>query len=300
MAEWFRHDIHASRDEKCAELLATQGYFGYGFFWSAIEFLATCKDQRYPKTLLLRQLQDPLEESPKLAKVLQALIDLDLLQIESDKYITSRSLQKRMAAIGAIAEKRKQAAEEKWKKVKGKSIASADASADASALTKPMQKGMRSELIRVELSRLEGAEESELISASPNGSPEHTHTQPELNEDEKIADEFLEQPGSSAEWEKSNQWILAARRPLKKYPDMYFSVSELAEAMRQWAESGIPPQRYRDVLQLINGRIKQYKLDRKSVDNVSAFNWAIGWAKKDVISNLNEETKLEKNRARMQ
>lgn len=92
--------------------------------------------------------------------------------------------------------------------------------------------------------------------------------------------------------------MLAGRRPMKRYPDIFFSMPELVEAIQQWEQSGIPRQRFRDILQLLDGRAKQHRIQRRPTEGIPFFNWAISWAKDQVISSLNEETKLKFNRER--
>lgn len=296
MAEWFRHDVHAARDEKCARLIELHGAAGYGIWWLIIEFLATCEKQRYPKNLLCKCIASAYANA---LQVFDDLFVLQLLHIEDEKYAYSRSLRERLKAIENIGKKRKEAARKRWDSEKNQVY-----TVDANALQMQSKcnatvnaNAMRYDLSRSDKSRVEKSGYDVAVNGSHAPSPDLIYK--DLGtEDSKIAESKLETPGLGAPWEKTNLFILAGRRPLKTYPDIFMSMPELAEAISQWRQGGIPEHRYRDVLEIINGKLKTLKAKQQNIESVSAFNWAIGWAKIEVIQSINEETKLSKNKSR--
>lgn len=116
---------------------------------------------------------------------------------------------------------------------------------------------------------------------------------PETDQFDKAALDLLEAPTGSEPWETSNQFMNCGRRPMKKYPNLYFSPTDLAEVFRIWTKAGIPQDRFRDGFQMLKA-----EMDNKPKSEAKAYVWAIGFIKTNLVASLNEEVKLEKNRAR--
>ena len=134
-------------------------------------------------------------------------------------------------------------------------------------------------------------------SSSSSSSINNTYTLPinNLASSEEISDPNLEKwlPKASEhlplptdppqKWQLDNRFINAGRRPMKKYPLIFISATELAEVFRQYDEVGLQPIDARQAFQAVAGRLLTHAANGSSNNQVSAFNWLIGWAKQEVL-----------------
>lgn len=116
---------------------------------------------------------------------------------------------------------------------------------------------------------------------------------PPIDEFESWAEEELCKPDGTQPWERTNQFMNCGRRPMKSYPNLFFTRDDLAEIFRQWSVSKIPKGRFRDGFQMLKATAQN-----KPNFELNAFKWAIGFIKTDLIKMLNEEVKLEMNLTR--
>ena len=97
-AYYFSHDSNASRDPKCAALIADFGAEGYGLYWMIIETLSEqdgYKLEKFPK--LYEGLAKIFQADVKrCSSIIQAMLDDYKLLLEDDKYVWSDSLLARM------------------------------------------------------------------------------------------------------------------------------------------------------------------------------------------------------------
>ena len=110
-------------------------------------------------------------------------------------------------------------------------------------------------------------------------------------------DRFLEPLESDSVWSSEPQFVMARRRPLKKYPELFLTPEELAQVFEQLADAGIPSDRFKMVFMRAAARLTTYRIQGKVPAAVSAFNWLTGWAKNEVVEELTASCKLERNRA---
>lgn len=89
--------------------------------------------------------------------------------------------------------------------------------------------------------------------------------------------------------------IGTGRRPLKKYPEIYLTTHDLAEVFESLSEL-IPRNRWKDVFMKVRDFARdQNRESGMKFNRVRCKSALTGWAKKAVIGELNEETKLLKN-----
>lgn len=120
---YFSHDANAHEDDKIICLMSEYGSQGYGWWWIMVEVLFQqqgCKLDLSNKTTipyLYRMLWDmPIKDIPIF---IDKLVEFGLLSRDGD-LIYSESLIKRNDKIDALREKRRAAANARWKKEKVK------------------------------------------------------------------------------------------------------------------------------------------------------------------------------------
>gem|GEM_PF-6036289 len=109
-------------------------------------------------------------------------------------------------------------------------------------------------------------------------------------------DEHFLDPKKGSWWIANPQYVKAGRRPLKKYPDMFLTNSELADVFCQLAAAGVPTDQFRLVFMRVAARLNTYKAQEKNLGAVSVYNWLIGWAKSDVVKELTASCNLERSK----
>lgn len=89
--------------------------------------------------------------------------------------------------------------------------------------------------------------------------------------------------------------IGTGRRPLKKYPEIFLTPGDLAEIFESF-DGIIPKERWKDVFM----RVRDFARDQNresgmKFSRVRCKTALTGWARKAVISEINEEVKLKRN-----
>ncbi len=101
-AYWFRHDANGRHDHKMIALRAKYGSAGYGAFWMFIETLRETDGYLFPKKHLLSLCLD-FGYKELDALVADCVTEFELLE-ESDDYVWSPSLMKRMKKFEELKE----------------------------------------------------------------------------------------------------------------------------------------------------------------------------------------------------
>lgn len=107
----------------------------------------------------------------------------------------------------------------------------------------------------------------------------------------EILDQFIE---LTDEISSDNRYMGAGRRPLKKYPDIWLSPTELKDTLDSMNEADIPA---KEVFKKVAQRFVDYKAARRSVTTVSAHSWLNGWAKVEVLKDLKALTDLKRSQS---
>lgn len=99
-ADWFRHDVNARNDIKCAKLRKLHGWHAYGIFWAIVEMLAAEGNHKLPMSDV-ESVALILDFDPALFAV---FFDLHLL-VNDGEWFWSESLCSRLQALNERREK---------------------------------------------------------------------------------------------------------------------------------------------------------------------------------------------------
>lgn len=119
MKPYFSHDICASHDEKCVQLMMRHGPAGYGLYWLLIERLAS--DDSYTQAVDYNRLGYDLRCPNTLVKSVVEDFGLFAFTVGNDgrERFYSESLMRRMQIKDEISAKRQAAAKKRWSTVGG-------------------------------------------------------------------------------------------------------------------------------------------------------------------------------------
>lgn len=285
-AVWFRHDCDARLDRKLITLKRDHGWAGLGLWWAIVEFLSTCPDYRYPKDILLEALASG---DTTVLQTYNAMFTTVLLKVDDDGNAYSESLIDRMRERELVCKKNLANIEKRWAAKKNQVLR-----CDTTVIpnyTTVIQEQSRTEQRNNNIQILppnDLQEREEQESKEQNKDP----LTPFMGAAQKVLD--IPDPEKPKSWESSNAWVLAGRRPLKKYPDIFLSAPELAEVYRQYSEAGLEPKDAREAFQSVQGRLMNMKAEGKSTERAAVFNWLIGWAKQEILENRIKETRFAK------
>lgn len=115
--------------------------------------------------------------------------------------------------------------------------------------------------------------------------------------DWKQAVERLPQPTDPpSEWQKSNQWVCAGRRPMLKYPDLWITAPELANAIRIFKNKSLPIKHWRGIFETAQANAATKRTNGVNPERYGAFNAITGWILGEALKQLNDEVKINRNR----
>lgn len=109
----------------------------------------------------------------------------------------------------------------------------------------------------------------------------------------------LEEPADQ-DWTRDNRYILAARRPMRNYPLIMISPSELAEVIRIFEETIPDTKLWRRVFLKTETQLQTYLASRKSIQSINAFNWLTGWCMDSVLETATKDQRLKNGGRRYQ
>ncbi len=84
-------------------------------------------------------------------------------------------------------------------------------------------------------------------------------------------------PRGVGDWECDNRHLLASRRPLKKFPDVWVSSPELLRIVEEWRRAGASVKRLAEGFAECDSRIQTYKVSGKPTHSVCIVSWMTGW-----------------------
>jgi|DEB0MinimDraft_3_1074331.scaffolds.fasta_scaffold05000_9 hypothetical protein len=117
--------------------------------------------------------------------------------------------------------------------------------------------------------------------------PTPTHPDPDINKHLKNA--FME-PTGNLEWERSNAYLIAGRRPLQKYPLIMLSNQELISMLEELKKYGLSP---KDVLVPLQQRIEQKAVEGKNFLLISGYQY-FGYVLNEVLETEIKTERLKK------
>lgn len=114
----------------------------------------------------------------------------------------------------------------------------------------------------------------------------------DLDPIEAAAESMLEEPVDQP-WTRSNEYINAGWRPMRKFPGIMISMPDLAETLRQITAAKVPKNRAREIFAVVEAALKdpnaygQKRLPRNPMV------WLTGWALKQKLEQLKTELQIE-------
>lgn len=108
------------------------------------------------------------------------------------------------------------------------------------------------------------------------------------------AENALEPPDSEV-CLKSTVFVNTGRRPMRKYPEIWITRAELTDTFRLYLDSGIPPDKLKIGFTQVAGKLRTLKGEGKTTNNVSAYNWLIGWALKETLEQVTKVNNLKRS-----
>lgn len=124
--------------------------------------------------------------------------------------------------------------------------------------------------------------------------PTNIPTDPEPNDEaDTLALEKLESP-EGKQWVNSSQYMNAGRRPMRDYPEIWLSPVELADVIREWQNSNIPPEKWRKGFKSVQARLRTHAVNGKPPERVSVYNWLTGFGRNDLIEETIKDKRLER------
>lgn len=110
------------------------------------------------------------------------------------------------------------------------------------------------------------------------------------------ADKYLEQPTGKEKWERDNQYISGGRRPMRKYPALWFSPGELADAIEE-VQAAIGDEDIRPVFKIAQAEALSQAIAHGN-RKVTAYKYVTGFALSQYQDTLRKATQLQQQRKR--
>lgn len=119
----------------------------------------------------------------------------------------------------------------------------------------------------------------------------------DLQKFSKAVEAELDVPDGSKKWEISSQFILAGRRPVKKYLDIWFSPIELAQVAAEYERNGVLKE-MKTALRLVQTRLDDLKAQNKNHEFRAFTGWMLGFVLNDLLDKKIKKNILDKQEAR--
>lgn len=112
------------------------------------------------------------------------------------------------------------------------------------------------------------------------------------------ADTLLEIPDDAEPkaWQKSNLYIGAGRRPLKKHPDIFFTPGELAEVNRTFDKLGLARDALKDGITIANVELGKRKGRGERVPYENVVGWFLGFIPNELMQRQIKKQLIEKTK----
>jgi hypothetical protein len=111
------------------------------------------------------------------------------------------------------------------------------------------------------------------------------------------AEKSLAEPTGNEAWERDNQFVAAGRRPMTKFPGLWFTPAELADAIEVVIEALPPDADIKPVFALAQAEALT-KLADRSAKKVSAFKYVTGYCLQQISDTLRKSNYLQNSRSK--
>lgn len=131
--------------------------------------------------------------------------------------------------------------------------------------------------------------------------PEQPEPQPEPEPPdiyELEAEKRLEKPGGGAAWERSPAFMAAGRRPLRKYPEIFLTVFELAHIFREWEGVEFELADIDAGFRTCLARLKSKAAKGERVDTTCVYAWMTSFILHDAVEKKTKVNRLRKSEVR--
>lgn len=108
------------------------------------------------------------------------------------------------------------------------------------------------------------------------------------------AEKYLEQPTGSEKWERDNQYIAGGRRPMRKYPALWFSPGELADAIEE-VQAALGEEDIRPVFKIAQSEALSQAIAHGN-RKVTAYKYVTGFALTQYQESLRKSNQLANSR----
>jgi hypothetical protein len=238
-----------------------------------------------------------LEDINKIDRFLEVCLEEDLLFCENELYFSPEICKQR---DGLIARTKKM---NEFKGVSSRDVNVTSSSRDRDVnVTLSSQDKIRHDKIRLDKIgldkiRRDGADR-DFESAKPaetSAGGGKIETCGVKDENFMLAETMLEQPDGTKTFENTAAFTNCARRPMCKYPLLFFNISELSEVLKKLREH-VPKPNWPDIFKKCETRANQKIIEGRRPDELPVASWALGWAYNEVLETCREEKYLEKTK----
>lgn len=119
----------------------------------------------------------------------------------------------------------------------------------------------------------------------------------DADEYQKLAWDFLEHPDGTKPFEKRGEFLSDGRRPMKKYPMLWFKPQDLAEVLRDF-DGTIGRDNIRLLFQSLKARVESHQQHKREPWKLSPFAWATGFARTETLRSVQAEISLAATKQR--
>jgi len=276
----FLHDSNARHDQKILALRAEGGFEYYGLYWACIEIMREDADLLLRSKSLKGICLSLSISFDKLSAFIECAIDCGLFVHAPDGY-TSPSLRSRMDRYEERREQARSAgrASAESRKTPVPSVAQQTLN-DRSTSVQPIHQ----QTLNVPNTN---TNTNPNANSNPNGEVQEGASYAEIAEKALVP---AEDPAVCT----NSAFINAGWRPMRKYPDLWISLPNLIHVFEDYAQSGIPPDRFKLGFAAAVSYHDRLKREGKDLSRFSAYETLIGRSKQKALEALANERRAER------
>lgn len=124
--------------------------------------------------------------------------------------------------------------------------------------------------------------------------PDYSQYEPEERRKLETAESMLIS-GEDQKVSRSNHYMMAGRRPMKKWPEIWLSPQELVKVLDFFEEVKFEKKHRHRALDLVSSRIKTKMADGVQPERISAFNWITGFQGTEIMQQIKAEKDMQRS-----